>query len=462
MEWQTYTDSWYGIQLEHPAGWMVHPEPGGARVMTDEAGWSWAYGRWLAGEQLPSPERIANGLLARLRTRFPTLRAFRSPSDPERPGLLLRLEAEAPHGPLLGLLRVVPQESILLVLGYLALRGDLPTLRPDFERVLCSFRPLQPLPRNLWREPTEGAFTVQVPLDWGAQGGVQRDPSTGFGQMFFQATADPQGLTTLWMSTTPQMFVSGGGFFGMGLPGVPAHPYSDVPTFVQQILFPQMAQTYPDAQIENVRPLPRVEARLAQEAAQVAPGQPIRLSAAEVVLRYSEDGIHLRHKQEMHTYEGPAAPMMPQLWFAETPWGYRAPLEQFDTWEPVLSGMAASFAIEPAWQSREMGMRQQQVMAAQRRTQSLQMMTYWNISRDQDLIDSMIMSSYERRSAVQDRVAQGWSDAMLGQRDITTSWGDTLYGVEAGFNRYWVNAVGDVLASDNWLFEPGVGWEEVH
>ena len=92
---------------------------------------------------------------------------------------------------------------------------------------------------------------------------------------------------------------------------------------------------------------------------------------------------------------------------------------------------------------------------------NLQMATFWNISRDQDLVDSMIMGSYERRSAAQDRVAKGWSDAMLGQRDVVTAWGDTIYGVEAGFNRYWTNAVGDVLATDNWLFEPGHGWEEV-
>ena len=106
-------------------------------------------------------------------------------------------------------------------------------------------------------------------------------------------------------------------------------------------------------------------------------------------------------------------------------------------------------------------MRQQQVMASNRRTQNLQMATFWNISRDQDMIDSMIMGSYERRSAAQDRMAKGWSDAMLGQRDVVTAWGDTIYGVESGFNRYWTNAVGDVLATDNWLFEPGHGWEEV-
>ncbi len=459
-EWQSYLDRWHGVRLERPAGWAVHPEPGGAQVWADGEGWNWAYGRWLSGDDLPTPQALANGAVNRLRSRLPDLRAFRSAHDPH---VLLRLEASSPRGPLVGVLKVVEREQLLVVLGFMARRDDLPALRRAFERVLRSFRPLQPIPRHLWREPTEGAFTVQLPVDWAAQGGVQRDPASGFGQLVFQAVADQQGLTGVLLSTVPQMFVTGGGVFGMGVPGMPTCPYCDVPTFVQQLLAPQMRTQYPDLRVEQIRPLPQVRERLAREAAMLVPGysQLLHLDAAQVSLLYNESGVSLRQRQEIHTFELPAAMMMPSYWVAETPWSYRAPAAQWAEWEPVLSGVAASFHIEPAWEAREAALRQQQVMAANRRTQSLQMMTCWKVSRDMDLIDDMLWSSYERRSAAQDRIAHDWSDAILGQRDITTPWGETIYGVEGGFNRYWVNAVGDVLASDDWLFEPGAEWTEV-
>jgi len=461
MDWELYTDPWCGIELEHPTGWTVRPEAGGARVLADELGRSWAYGRWVAGDGLPSPESVAKGFLARLRSRYPTVKVFRAGDDTEGSGLTFRFEAHSAGHRTVGLVRVAAEAEFILVVGYMGLAEEMSGLRPSFERVLGSFRPLEPVARTSWREPGEGAFAIQVPLDWGTQGGVQRDPGTGFAQLVFQASADPNALVCLYISTAPQMFVNGSGIMGMGIPGLPMCPYCGVDGFVRQILLPQLGQAHPDVRVEVVRRLPQAELRLSQEAAQVAPGQSLRCSAAEVILSYSENGVALRQVQELRTYEGPAAMMMPRLWFAETPWSYRAPEDEFDATRPVLAGMVDSFEVQPGWQSREMGMRQQQVMASHRRTQNLQMATFWNISRDQDMIDSMIMGSYERRSAAQDRVAKGWSDATLGRRDVVTAWGDTIYGVEGGFNRYWTNAVGDVLATDNWLFEPGLGWDEV-
>ncbi|MGC9400782.1 MAG: hypothetical protein ACP5HM_16855 [Anaerolineae bacterium] len=462
MRWETYEDAWHGVRLEHPAEWTVHAEPGAARVRVAGEPWNWVYGGWIGGASRPTAEAAARQLLARLRSQRPSLRGFRAPDAGVEGGLLLRLEASSPQGPLAGALRVLTSSELMLVQGFLAERTRVPEFRPAFERILTSFRPQEPVPRRPWRDPTEGAFTVAVPPDWGVQGGVRRDPQTGFGQLFFHATADEQGITALQISTAPQIFVEGGGLFGMGMPGVPAYPYCDVAAFVEQFLLPQLQQVYPGASLEALRPLPEVRRRLQQEALQLGMGQqPLRLDAAEVTLFYTEQGVLVRQKQEMHTFETPAMPMSPRFWVAETPWSYRAPSADFERWEPLLSGMAASFEIAPAWQQREAGLRQQQVMAANRRTQQLQMMTFWKISRDQDLIADMSMASYERRSAAQDRMGQAWSDAVLGQRDLATPSGDVIYGVESGFHRYWTNALGEVLASDSWLFEPGGHWEEI-
>lgn len=462
MAWTTYEDAWHGLRLEHPSGWEVHAEPGGARVRVADAPWNWVYGRWLARERRPTPQALANEVVARLRSQCPALRAFRAPGTEVEGGLLLRLEAASPHGLLVGALRVLSSPELMLVQCFLAEKRRLSALRPAFERILTSFEPQQPVPCGPWRDPMEGAFTVDVPPDWSTQGGVQHDPRTGFGQIFFQSAADVQGLTMVQVNTTQQMFVESGGMFGLGMPGVPAHHYCDVPDFVQQFLLPQLRQVYPGASVEGIRPLPEVVRRMQQEALQLSMGQqPLRLDAAEVTLFYTEQGTLLRQKQEMHTFETPAMPMSPRFWFVETPWSYRAPSAEFERWAPMLGGIAASFEIAPAWQQRETGLRQRQVMAANRRTQQLQMMTSWKISRDQDLIAEMSMASYERRSAAQDRMAEAWSDATLGQQNLTTPLGETIYGVESGFERYWTNALGDVIASDNWLFEPGGDWEEV-
>jgi hypothetical protein len=121
---------------------------------------------------------------------------------------------------------------------------------------------------------------------------------------------------------------------------------------------------------------------------------------------------------------------------------YWAPQGDIDKVEQIATAMDKSFKLDPAWAKNE------QAQVAKRSG---------IISQNGQEISDIINSTFEYRSASQDKLADKWSDAILGVQDVYDPSTGENYTVPNTSKYYWTDGLNSVVGTDT-HDSPGNYW----
>jgi hypothetical protein len=221
---------------------------------------------------------------------------------------------------------------------------------------------------NRRNEPKEAAFSILVPRGWQIEGGIFRvNPLQSGGPLnSMEAKCDMilknDNKGTVSFRILPDIVYAhtgiGGGFFPVGsyYQGAEVRPIVDAATFLRQVfsgLHPK-ARAMKTVKITNLpgekQSIDRGLAYLNQLLSQLGlQALSYRSDAAGAIFEYIEDNIHYREVLLTGIVDMPAA----LTWKNTRTLAFRAPVENFEGWRPVVDIIRFSVRFNPKWVLKE-------------------------------------------------------------------------------------------------------------
>jgi hypothetical protein len=357
-----------------------------------------------------------------------------------------------------GIFNILVNGTNVIISGYEAPAAHIEQRSADLIKILSSFRTIELMPRQMIVEPTENAYSVTVPQGWSYQASVNRNHIGGIGLPYFSCTRDPQGQVAACMPWFSWMYAEGmAGLFG-GFSGYQALPFMPAAQFCTQQIMPWMKQFQAELSIEDVQDRPDLAELFQRELAKSGyPPGSFDVSTAILTTTNSENGIRLRQCSRVFVQKqrnsGFGMWGNPNFWTAGLDIYYRAPVTEFSSLEPILSGILDSMKNNPAWQQNEHMRNQATIANQQADIQRRQRQISQTLSETSDIITN----SYWNRQAAYDRMSEQSSNATLGYQNMVDSSGQE-YKVPSGFDQYWADGLGNVFGG-GWLSQPDINWK---
>lgn len=305
-----------------------------------------------------------------------------------------------------------------------------------------------------WRDPNEGAFTLEVPEGWRVTGGIKRPNAiTTQGEV---AAASPDGTILAYAgNVAPQFYeesdwlryagIRQGDTFNNNGILFTVWPYLPGERFVAQWLLPRRHRTYT---VTSGQPLTQLAQPMTQFIRQFTP-----------YAEFHAGHIEWRFTREGRPYRGSALSVTVVLIVGQsvmTPgqiyrtWGLahlvavEAPEDRYQEALAVINHMVATYKVDPAWArgQSELVRRQSQIMA-----------------RMADDVRNTISSTYWTNQAIKDEISRRGSNARLGLVDVTDESG-IQHKVSSGSNYYWMDEQGNIVGT-NTHTRPDVNFREL-
>ena len=220
----------------------------------------------------------------------------------------------------------------------------------------------------------------------------------------------------------------------------------------------------PRFEVIAVEPAPAVAEALAAETEQLhAINTPVRTDAARIRVRYADRGGEVEEwltagvlqiaSQTMSSsaaMQGQMAMTTTYLSSASRIFGFRAPAGRLDQNQRLFATMIASAEVNPVWEAAlnrvAMNLAQIQIRGAAERSR------IWSDAMAE--VGRTQMQAWENQQAVQDRVAEAWSQTIRGVETFVEPSSGATVELEAGFDNAWSNGAGEYLLSDQPGFDP--------
>jgi len=344
-----------------------------------------------------------------------------------------------------GVLNINGSGKNYYVSGFAAPSNQLKNSIPNLMKVLASFNYDAKLKnpekiKNLvqmvsWKDPSEGAFTIDVPSGWKIVGGVVRPYIDAALKII--ATNGDQGIQIENpyppIYTVPNQILNFAGF----KEGSHYNPSGGISQDMI-VMSEKNAQNY----IENILAknlnlkVDSIKSRDDLVAKIPKPSYVTQATAAEATL--SGDGkVH-----KVIVIEQGLSMAGVSLWTAGLT-HYWAPEGEIGKVEEIATAMDQSFKLNPTWVKNE------QIQVAKRSQ---------IISQTQSEISDIISSTFEYRSSTQDEMADKWSDAILGVQDVYDPSTGENYTVPNTSKYYWTDGLNTVVGTDTHE-SPGYYWD---
>jgi hypothetical protein len=286
-----------------------------------------------------------------------------------------------------------------------------------------------------WKDPNEGAFTVNVPSGWKIDGGTVRPYIDAALKII--ATSGDKGIQVENpyppIYTAPNAVLTFSGF-PEGSHYNPSGGISQdmivmseksAQDYIQTVLAPKLglkvdSVTARDDLVAKIPKLSYITQTTAAEATLSGDGKVHKVVVIEQGMNMAGIGIWtigLTH--------------------------YWAPASEIDKVEQIATAMDQSFKLDPTWAKNE------QAQVAKRSG---------IISKNGQEISDIINSTFEYRSASQDKLADKWSDAILGVQDVYDPSTGENYTVPNTSKYYWTDGLNSVVGTDT-HDSPGNYWD---
>jgi hypothetical protein len=456
-----YVNRWAGFTLERPQGYEASLVKGMLMVKKDAPGRTAAVYWPQSGPMAASPETLARWFVGVLQSISPGVKVFRAPGPPQADGVLLRVQIDLYGTRVSATYHVRGGGGKGVISGVQAPAESFKAVAPELGAILSSIKPGPSVRRVVFRDPTEGAFAVQIPEGFQARGQIVRQ--SGMPMIFLEAQVQlPQGLVRCSIPPISFRFTEalGGGFLGKligglnaglaGMGGGPSEPWMSGAVFARNYLAPRTNRKA--FRIESIDERPDLLQILAAETARggVDPSQ-CQFTAATARFLWSEGGHDQRERLEVTTTRYP----MVSMWGATVNSTVWAPVAAWDEHEPVAAGILDSFEMNPAWQQS-----QDQANAA---ANNARMQDIYNrqrqISQTLSETSDIISQGYWGRQAVMDQISHDRSNAMRGVQDVRDSSGQ-VFNVPNGHDQYWRDSMNNVFGG-SWLAQPDPTWQRL-
>jgi hypothetical protein len=287
-------------------------------------------------------------------------------------------------------------------------------------------------------DPQENAFAVAVPQGWKAAGGTVRRNALQY-RSWVSASA-PDGETILaindpeeWSYVVPTPMLASAGFRegslynGGGGTTYTVARYHDGAQFAAAWGQRKLASLCGAVKLRDGRSRPE----LTQQLNTFSRAYGVTHNAGEASFTCSKAGLAMTAYvlASVTTIGGQAG----AIWYAETILGFLSPTPVAGIAAGMLAHMVASIEVNPAWVAR-------------------QTQTNFDVSRiaaqTNAAMSGTIMSGWENRGAVMDRVMEEGSRARLGIDIYADPATGTRYTVANTHQFYWVNPAGSVIGSE--------------
>ncbi|NTU74887.1 MAG: hypothetical protein HGA86_02065 [Anaerolineaceae bacterium] len=254
-------------------------------------------------------------------------------------------------------------------------------------------------------EPREGAFSLQVPDGWLVEGGIFRvggmqsvvSAQTIEAKLDFIVKSDPQGTVALrWCPeikyTDPRMNPGAmmGGMFAGNYSGTMVMPILHPVEFLIKVVFPWAHPQATNVKVVHQQELPVLVENFCKRTA--ALGMPVIGSyvGGMVVFSYREGNINFL--ENTYSVIENMGPMAGGMWSNKDTFLERAPVTEFERWQPIMAHIRDSGHLNTNWLAQEM--RNQGIMAgafldAQRQQQQREQQML-NLQQDLQSMDRQI------------------------------------------------------------------------
>lgn len=302
-------------------------------------------------------------------------------------------------------------------------------------------------------EPREAAFTILVPKGWQMEGGVLRidplaqgGPAQSIGaKVDFAVKNDATGSVMIrWlpdilyydarMSPAGQM-----GLFppGSNYQGMTVWPLLSADQFITQIVFPYAHPNARAMQIIDKKSLDPLAQSYLQRSQASMPGSTFSYDAGLITLSYQEN--NLSFKEKIVTVIENWGALGTGMWGNRETFLVRAPAQQFERWESILSIVQNSIIVNQQWLVGE--------LRGQIERGQIALQTQQEVNRiAQEIVEHRQKTYAEIRN-----------DMYLNLTDQEEYVNPFTNKVEIGSNQWqnrWVNDNGDIIYSNNQGYNP--------
>jgi hypothetical protein len=338
-ERDVYRNLWYGLTLEHPAGWRVRQAPGGVVVSPDDKLVTCAVVRFFAGAAGLPLRQVAEQVVALLRRAEPSVRAW---VEPPTDSITVHLSAVLGGTPVAGWMLLQARGGSVLATALQAPASELDVRAPVLGEVLASLRFADPPQLRRFDDTAEHAFGGYAPHDWPVQAYLQRTPTAERIPVPVLSATDPGGEMSLQMPAHYEQYSERPVFGGR----LPFAPYPGAAAYLRRLAAGPLRQQRPGVRPGDIVDEPEFAA---VERAQSAPGLPSQVESASIMLSYGQSGMLYR--------EAVTATLVRLVtigsWTARIVARRRAPAHQYSEADTIFCGILQSIEPDPGWVRNE-------------------------------------------------------------------------------------------------------------
>jgi hypothetical protein len=230
---------------------------------------------------------------------------------------------------------------------------------------------------------------------------------------------------------------------------------------LRSLVLPRYRADVSDLVVVREEPMPALT-EVARAAIQPQPGLSTYVDAAKTRITYRRGGREFEeevcaavecYSYQIQTMNGPRTNTQ---WYVDYAFSFKADKGTLDKLAPTFSAIVASLTVNPVWQNK---VSQLQTRLAQQQIERIQSVGQLSrmLAQTSNEVSDMMMDSYNKREAANDRIAQGWSDVTLGIDRYNDPATGTQVEAPAGFKTGWANGQGEYFVTDDVNFNPNVG-----
>jgi hypothetical protein len=320
------------------------------------------------------------------------------------------------------------------------------------------------------------AFKMLMPSDWKFEGGIKWIlDNPGMPAYASFKVHSPNGKEEFevfpnqpFFWTTNQMILMtkpiGSRYFGNEVKPIVAATEA-----IKSIVLKRFRSNYPDMKITDLKAIP--ELARAVGAGQSQPGVQATADAAKVRIEYTHNGIPTEEEiyavVESYSYQLPSgfSYTTNTNWYVDFIFSFKAEKGKLDANTKTFQTVAYSFKTSPLWFSKY-----NQVVEYLIKQQIQQIHNIGEMSRiishTSNEISDMMMDSYNKRQAVNDKISENFSEYVRGVETYVDPYDNSrTMELPSEYDHAWINNNGEVIMTDNPNYNPNVEsnlhWQEM-
>ncbi len=307
------------------------------------------------------------------------------------------------------------------------------------------------------------AFSLLVPTDWQADAGITWVlDNPGMPATSYLRVVNPKGKeefnvypnqSFFWTDDpmTQQLKPIGSRYFGMEvLPNVSAEEA------LTEIVIPRLRPDLVDYQVISTGTLENSSSSQTLEQ-----GVTTTSEGAKIRLEYAQNGTAIEEEiyclvEAINIPVQSFSGMKTQIdWYVDHIASFKAAKGQLDANTKLFQTMAYSLKLNPQWFSKYNQVINYLVQAQIQQIQSVGQLSRI-IAQTNDEISDEMMDSYNQRQAVDDKIAEDFSQYMRGVDSYYDPAAQESVELPSGYQNAWTNDLGEYILADSASFDPNV------